>query len=151
MASILPFFLLAWPVVEIAAVIMVAGWIGWLAAIALLILSSMAGMALLRRQGLATARRVQADMQSGVMPGLSLFDAACLAVAGLLLALPGFVTDILALLLLMAPVRRLIGRRLQRHLVRAPATAPDGAPVIDGDWVVVKEEADPPDHKSLPR
>jgi UPF0716 protein FxsA len=154
MASSLPFFFLLWPVAEIAAVVIVAGWIGWPAAIGAIILSSMVGMALLRRQGLGLARRAQADLQSGLMPAESLFDAACLAVAGLLLALPGFVTDLLALLLLIGPIRGLIGRWLQRRFAMASGTpsgtSPGGAPVIDGDWVVVDEKKDPEDHTSLP-
>jgi UPF0716 protein FxsA len=155
MASSLPFFFLAWPVAEIAAVIIVAGWIGWPAAIAAILLSSMIGMALLRRQGLDLARRAQADMQSGRMPAGALFDAACLTVAGLLLALPGFVSDGLAVLLLIAPIRRLIGRQLQRRFAPAAAAssaaASGGAPVIDGDWVVVDDKDQANDHPTLPR
>jgi UPF0716 protein FxsA len=163
MAWVFPLLFLAWPVVEIAVLIKIANWLGWPGAIAGIILSGLIGLALLRSQGLATARRVQTQMTSGEMPVAALFDAACLAVAGCLLMLPGFVTDLLALPLLLPPVRHLLRRLLAGRLV--PRSDRDGrtsttATMIEGEWTVVDEaegESDPdrnnppPPPKSLPR
>lgn len=140
MAWVFPFLFLAWPVVEIAVLIEVAQWLGWPGAIAGIILSGLAGLAVLRNQSLATARMAQTQMNRGEMPVAALFDGACLALAGGLLMLPGFVTDLIALPLLLAPVRKLLRRALSARVTgggRGPANA--GRPtVIEGEWTVVE-------------
>ncbi len=71
-----------------------------------------------------------------------LFDAACLALAGVLLILPGFLSDLMALLLLIPPVRGLLYGRATRLAARqgasgGPGRQPRRGPVIEGDWVEV--------------
>jgi UPF0716 protein FxsA len=152
MAWVIPLFLLAWPVVEIAVLLQIADWLGWFGAIAGIILSGMVGGAMLRRQGLAMAQQAQIQMRQGEMPMGSLFDGACLAFAGLLLLLPGFVTDLLALPLLLPPFRHLA----QRILAKRFDVRTNGSPgsvsndVIDGEWVVVEDEDPvPPERNRL--
>jgi UPF0716 protein FxsA len=148
MAWALYLFLLAWPVAEIAAFIQVAHWIGWLGAVAGIILSGMAGMALLRVEGLATATRAQAQLGRGEMPVAELFNGACLAAAGLLLIVPGFLGDLVAIALVSPPVRALLRRWLAGHLTRATMTTPSDHPadstVIEGEWEVVRRDDEPP-------
>lgn len=150
MAWVLPILLLAWPASEIAAFIGVARWIGFAGALAGIVLSSLAGLMLLRVQGLATAQRAQAQLNRGEMPVGALFDGACLAVAGLLFLLPGFVTDAIGAVLLLPPVRRVIRVVLTRHLQGGNRPPGAGGPtVIEGDWQVVDggddRPGDPPD------
>ncbi len=137
----------AWPAAEIATFIAVARWIGLLGAVAGVVLSGMAGMALLRAQGLDTARRAQSQIARGQMPVIELFDAACLALAGLLLLLPGFVTDLAALPLLLPPVRRLLRRLLAGRFPSPPADRT----VIEGSWTVVENDHRPSGKPRLPR
>ncbi len=149
MAWVITIVLLAWPAVEIAAFIEVARWVGLLGAVAGIVLSGLAGIALLRIQGLATARRVQAQLALGQMPVAALFDGACLAVAGLLLLLPGFVSDLFALAILLPPVRHLLRTALAGRLRPvAGGDAPGTTRVIEGEWEVVvgEEEKRPADH-----
>ena len=143
MAWVLTIVLLAWPAVEIATFIEVARWIGLLGAVAGIVLSGLAGLALLRVQGLATAQRAQAELNRGQMPVGALFDGACLAVAGMLLLLPGFVTDLIALTLLLPPVRHLLRRALaaRLHPVDGGGATPS---VIEGEWEVVAENEERP-------
>ncbi len=145
MAWLFTILILAWPAVEIAAFIEVARWIGLLGAVAGVILSGMIGTALLRIQGLSTARRAQAQLARGQMPVAELFDGACLAAAGLLLLLPGYATDLLAVPLLLPPVRLLLRRGLQSRF-----PPPDGPTVIEGDWEVVDEGRPPSGKPRLP-
>ena len=150
MAWVFPLLFLAWPVVEIAVLFKIANWLGWSGAIGGIIFSGLAGLALLRSQGLATAKRVQGQMSRGEMPIGALFDGACLALAGGLLLIPGFVTDLLALPLLLPAVRHLIRRRLAARL--RPMSTGSGASsttVIEGEWTVVENE-DPPPPSDLP-
>jgi UPF0716 protein FxsA len=151
---------IAIPIVEIAVLIKVGGAIGAWNTIALVILTAIAGTALLRAQGLATLARVQDSLARDIFPAHALFDGACLLVAGALLLTPGFVTDALGLALFLPPVRgllrRLIWHRLQgragaRIWVNGEEAGPRGpggpdpgpggpAPTIEGEW----REVDPP-------
>lgn len=108
MAWVFLFFLLAWPVMEFSAFAQVAQWVGTPLAIAGLFLSAMLGVAVLRSQSLTTARQVQIQMNRGQLPVRELFDAAAVSLGGLLLILPGYVTDLIGLLLLLPPVRKLL-------------------------------------------
>lgn len=151
MAWVFPLLFLAWPVVEIAVLIKVANWLGWPGAIAGIILSGLAGLALLRNQGLATARRAQKQMSHGEMPMEALFDAACLALAGGLLMLPGFVTDLLALPLLLPSARHFLQRLLAARLgSRSGRSGTPATTVIEGEWKVVEEDKDNKDDDAPP-
>ena len=107
---------LALPFVEIAVFIEVGSRIGIGATIVLIVLSALAGSALMRHQGLAVLRRAQASLEQGIFPAIEVFDGLCILLAGGLLLLPGFVTDIFGLLLFLPPLRRglryLLGRQL---------------------------------------
>lgn len=112
---------LAIPFIEIALFIMVGGWIGVLPTIALTILTTLAGFMLLQSQGLSNLMRMRDTMTQDQMPILEIMHALFLALAGALLAIPGFFTDFLAALLLIPPVRAAIGRYLLSRL-RATVT-----------------------------
>lgn len=112
----LPLLLLALPLLEIAGFVVVGRQIGALATVGLVLASSIAGSLLLRHQGFGVMRRVQAELDAGHDPSRQLAHGAMIVLAALLLIIPGFITDIAALLLLLPPVRdfawRAIGRRI---------------------------------------
>jgi UPF0716 protein FxsA len=154
MAWVFPVFLVGWPAIEIAAFVEVARWVGLFWAIAGIAASSALGLALLRVQGISTMRRAEVQLASGRMPVGELFDGACLAVAGLLFLVPGFVGDIAGAALLLPPIRfllrALVVARLHVSVVEPGRTAAGGSSVIDGEWEVVRDKsetdgrADPP-------
>ena len=117
MGLILLALFIAVPLVEIAVFIKVGGFIGLGWTLALVVVTAVAGTALLRRQGLATLQRAQHTMARNEMPIRELFDGACLLVAGVLLLTPGFVTDAAGALLLVPAVRGLLRRAMARRLV----------------------------------
>ena len=104
---------------ELFVVVRVAGGIGVLPTLLLLLGLGLAGMALVRRQGLSILGRVHASVQAGRLPMADVFEGVCILVAGLLLALPGLLTDLLGGALLLPPVRRLLYKALSRRLGRA--------------------------------
>lgn len=104
MRLFLPILLLL-PLIEIAGFVIVGGEIGVFSTLALILLTGMAGILLLRRQGFDTLRRAQARMNQGEPPVREVFDGICLALAGVLLIVPGFLTDIIGVLLFLPPVR----------------------------------------------
>jgi UPF0716 protein FxsA len=109
----LPFLILLWPLLEIAGFVVVGSEIGVLPTIGLTILTAVAGSILLRVQGFGVMRRIQAEMDAGRDPGRELANGAMILFAGVLLLLPGFVTDIVGLLLFLPPVRDFAWRLLK--------------------------------------
>ena len=112
-----PLFILALPLIEIAVFVVVGGKIGVLSTIALVILSGVAGSMLLRIQGFGALNRIRAELDAGRDPGRELAHGAMIMLAGMLLLIPGFVTDIIGLLLFLPPVRDLAWRFLKRRIV----------------------------------
>jgi UPF0716 protein FxsA len=110
------------PLVEIAVLIQVGQWLGVLDTIGLLLLISLIGVWLVKRQGGGTLRRIREDLEYGRMPTDSLIDGGLLMTAGVLLLVPGFVTDFFGLLLLVPPVRAgargLVRRRFALRVAR---------------------------------
>ena len=114
------------PLVELYLIIEVGRALGAAETVALLIVISVVGAWLAKRQGLAVLGRIRAQLEAGLLPGRELVDGALVLVAGVLLLTPGFLTDTVALLLLLPPVRafgrRLLVGRWRRRLVRVEST-----------------------------
>lgn len=139
MAWVILLAILSIPVLEIAVFIKAVGWIGLIPTVALAILAGMAGIALVRAQGLATLTRVRAQMAQGLPPVAEVFDGLCLLFAGFLLLLPGFCSDILALALLLPPVRVLLLALVAKRLTRHGAAPPSSPSVIEAEYRVVSD------------
>ncbi len=114
---LIPLALLALPLIEIGVFIWVGGAIGVWPTLALVLASVILGSALLRRQTLSTLRAAQAEARSGRLPEREIVHGAMIALAGILLILPGFVTDVFGLLLFLPPVRDLVWHRLRSRIV----------------------------------
>jgi UPF0716 protein FxsA len=109
-------FLIA-PFVEIASFIIVGQAIGVLPTLGLIILSALVGVALLRFQGASILRRLQSEAQKGLDPGRELVHGALLVVAAFLLIVPGFVGDVIGILLFIPLVRDLAWRVIKPRVV----------------------------------
>lgn len=96
------------PVVEIWLITQVAGQMGWLPTILLVIFVSAAGAWLVRREGMGVIRRVRDRLQTGGMPTDDLADGAMIFFASALMLTPGFLTDAFGLALLIPPIRALL-------------------------------------------
>src|SRR5438552_14519879 len=100
--------LIGLPLAEIFVFILVGEAIGAGPTVALVALSALAGAAILRHQGFAVGRRLRAEVERGELPVAAAFDGACIFLAGLLLIVPGFITDLVAVLLLVPALRGLL-------------------------------------------
>lgn len=119
--------LLILPAIEIALIIKVGQVAGVLATLALVILSAIIGMQLLRIQGFATLLTIQRRMQAGDLPAEEMAGSLFLALAGLLFVIPGFFTDVLGFACLLPPVRQWLARRwLDRSAVQVHNTTIEG-------------------------
>jgi UPF0716 protein FxsA len=111
-ALVLFLVLLVVPVAELWVIVSAAEGLGVLPTIALLVLVSVLGAWLVKREGMGVLRRMTSATGRGEPPTDELVDGALVAVAGLLLLTPGFLTDALGLALLVPPVRRGVRRSL---------------------------------------
>ena len=136
------FGLLVLPFAEIAVFVAVALKLGFLAALALTILTSLAGMWVIRNAGQGEVSRVRGALGDRTITRVELDGRGFLTVlGGFLLVLPGFLTDILGALLLLPPAQHWIRAALRRAVERAE---PDGRPgVVDlepDQWRSVPEQ-----------
>ena len=115
--TFIPLFILALPIIEIAVFVLVGSKIGVLWTIALVVLSALAGSWLLRIQGFGALNRIRAELDAGRDPGRELAHGAMIMLAAVLLLIPGFVTDVIGLLLFIPPVRDVAWRFLKQRIV----------------------------------
>lgn len=154
--------LIALPVAEIMVWVKMSAVIGAGATILLSVLAVLVGLSILRRQGLAVLLEARSRLEQGEMPVEAAFEGLCLSAAGFLLVLPGFLTDILAVALLLAPVRAALWLWIERNASTfvvtqgGPGAGPGGGPrpgpvIIDGDFHEVDPKAPPVDRPADPR
>lgn len=99
-------------VLELTVMIEVGSVIGALPTVGLLILTAVLGSSLVRSEGIKTLFNAQQKMQQGEMPGREVMGGMMLALAGLLLIIPGFVTDFFGILLLQPWLRNTLADKL---------------------------------------
>jgi UPF0716 protein FxsA len=109
-------------VAEIFAFVAVGHQIGFGWAVVLLIGVSALGPLLIRRVGLAVLGRTQQRLARGEVPTRELLDGVVVLSGGILVCVPGFISDALGLLLLVGPVRHLLIRIGGRSLARRVQT-----------------------------
>ncbi len=133
---------LAWPLVEIALFVVIGGRIGLWPTLIWVVLSALLGIMVMR---LTAARQAMAlrDGLRAVRDPARLAAAGILSMlAGVLLILPGFLTDTLGLVLLLPPVQGLVARfAASRVTVIRPQGTGD---VIDGDYTEVGPRPEQP-------
>jgi len=84
------------PIIEIALFIQAGDWFGLAPTLAMIVLTAIIGVSLLRQQGLSTLYKAQQKMNHGEIPAMEMVEGIMLAVAGALLITPGFFTDSIA-------------------------------------------------------
>ncbi|WP_165310055.1 FxsA family protein [Vibrio ziniensis] len=117
MFPILLFLFIAVPIIEIGLFIQVGGMLGLWPTIALVLITAFVGASLVRSQGLQTLLTVQQRMQRGEMPAQQIVEGVMLAVAGVLLLTPGFMTDAMGMVVLLPVPRAMIAKYLMSKVV----------------------------------
>lgn len=136
--------LLAWPLIEIGLFVTVGAWLGLWATLAIVVLTAVLGVQILRQQGMGSMQDLQRARQSAD-PLSPLAHQAIKAIAGLLLILPGFLTDAIGVLLLIPALRNLVIAALASRVQFSTSsdTARQGdrqSDFIDGDYEVLPPE-----------
>ena len=157
--------LIALPFVELALLVKTGQTIGFWPTLGLLVGAAVVGGAIMSRQGLTVARRTQEAVALGRPPVGPVLDGALMLLAGALLIMPGFVTDAMALALLVPAIRRRVARTTVRRLVehaqlqvkvhksaseveggvaaKGGMAGKDDGPVIEGEFVRLGEKSGP--------
>jgi UPF0716 protein FxsA len=140
------------PIAELAVIIQVGGQIGVWWTIAILVADSILGSVLMRSQGRASWRRFNEALQAARPPAREALDGVLVIFGGALLLTPGFITDILGLILLIPPtralVRRVLVKRFADRMIIAAQTRvaspprPGGSRPGDVDGTAVDVDAD---------
>ena len=104
------------PVTELYILIEVGKKIGSLTTIGIIILTGIIGAYLVKSQGFMILRKIQNDLNEGIMPGDSLIQGAIILAGGILLLTPGFVTDILGFIFLIPVSRNIVKKYLLKWL-----------------------------------
>jgi len=169
---------IAVPLIELALLIKIGEVIGVLATVALVIVTAVIGVSLLRMQGVIALRKAQESLQAGRPPIDSVIDGVCLLIAGAFLLTPGLLTDSVGFLLLVPQIRSAIARWVFAKLQQSggvdvrmfgggggPRRPPPGrgpkpgpraggrqppGPVIEGEFTETESEPEEPE-KSEPR
>ena len=103
------------PILELITFIKVGANIGIFWTLFWIFFTAVAGMAVIRIQGFTTLMRVRERLNAGEAPAKELLQGFLLTFAGLLLVIPGFITDTLGLFLLVPWVSKLLAGYLMRH------------------------------------
>jgi UPF0716 protein FxsA len=148
--------LLLLPLAEIAVLVKFGQWAGLWLTLAVVLGTAMLGVAVLRRQGFTMMLRTQEAMMRGEPPVGAMVEGGMMVMAGVLLIMPGLITDALGLLLLLPPIRHFLASRMAAGMFGAGVVhtevvvdddtyrpAPrngrhDGGRGDDGGWPVIE-------------
>ena len=104
------------PLVELTLLIKIGQYIGVGYTLGVVIFTGVTGAYLAKMQGLITLRRIQEDVNQGIMPADKLFDGVLILCSGILLLTPGFITDIIGFMGLIPLTRNLFKTWLKRKI-----------------------------------
>lgn len=154
---LLPFLLL--PLFEIIGFVVIGGEIGVAATLLWLVCSTVLGLWLLQGRGAETMAHVKQPQEANnpFFAIREVFDTLCLFLAGVLFVFPGFISDFIAIPLLIAPLRHFFWRRMRDNpdgfirrtfSTQGPDRSRHGSytetTVIDGEFTTVDDSATPP-------
>ena len=128
--------LIAFPFIEIYLLMVMAGMFGFLATLAWIIMAASAGMALIRDQGPSALMRVQSAVRQGESPAREVLDSGLIALGGLLLIIPGILSDVAAFFCLVPATRQRIAEYILNHrfAMFTASGSKDTATTIEGEY-----------------
>lgn len=154
---ILLFLFIFLPIVEIAVLIQLGSLLGLWITVGLILLTATVGAILVRSQGVKTFLGVQQRIQRGEVPAQQILEGMLLAVAGVLLLTPGFITDGLSLIILLPKLRARLAHYLMEYLVvntittnqsfeqHRSRTQPGAGDTFEGEYQRKDDSESPPD------
>ena len=127
------------PIVEIYLFIKIGSEIGAFNTISLIFLTAFLGIIYARYEGFNTLKSGMTQLVKNEMPIYEIVSGAALAFAALLLILPGFATDIIGLLIIFPPTRKLLLKRVSVKYKKPPTEKQD---FINGEFEDIEDDND---------
>ena len=103
------------PIIEIAIFITIGSEIGVLNTIAIILITALVGIFLIRRQGINLLFSAQRNMSQGIMPTEEIKGGIFLLISGLLLITPGFFTDFIGFSMFLKPVQNFVTSKAKEY------------------------------------
>ena len=103
------------PLLELYILIKIGGYLGAFPTVALVVLTALLGVVLARFEGLRTLQQIRQSLSQGIVPAEEMVDGVLIFVGGILLIVPGVLTDLFALVLLIPYTRTIFKRWLRRR------------------------------------
>ena len=103
------------PIIEISIFISIGSNIGILNTIAIILLTAIVGIYLVRKQGMSLLFNAQKNMSQGIMPTEEIKGGIFLLVSGLLLITPGFFTDCIGFTMFLKPVQNFVSKKAKLY------------------------------------
>ena len=130
------FLLTALPFIEIYLLIRLIGVIGFLPTVGWLLLTATLGMMLIRHQGLSALTRAQQALARGELPAREVIDSGIAVLGGVLLVIPGLLSDLFALVCLIPWSRQRLAERLMNSQFSIPGSARRASEdsIIEGEF-----------------
>jgi len=136
--------LFAVPYLEFLVFVEVADEIGGLSALMLTIVTAILGIYIIRQEGIQVLGNLKNTVERGESPVIELIHGFFLAIAGFFFLLPGFITDIIAILLAIAPVRAVLGNMMvdasKNNYANRPKSTHSSGVIIDGEFKEADED-----------
>lgn len=123
---------------ELVVFFLVGSEIGFLQTVLLCVLSGAAGILVIQRQGMSKFGQMRAALEQGLVPMDEMFDTLCLMIAGFLLIIPGFLSDLVAFILLFPFLRQGIRSFFSKKYGREEGTLNPDTGIIEGDYVRIR-------------
>lgn len=150
MIRLLAVMFLTLPIIEIAGFVVIGGKLGLGLTLLWVLAAAVLGLALIRHGGLNALTKLQTALDQRREPGHSLIDGAVMVVAGLLLIVPGFFSDFLALILVLPATRNFLLRRAATHFetrIYRPGGGTEerrraGHTIIEGEFEIIEPDSD---------
>ena len=99
------FLLILVPLLELYILIKIGGYLGAFQTVALVVFTALLGIVLVRLEGLRTLQKIRQSLAQGIVPAEEMVDGVLIFVGGILLIIPGVLTDLFALVLLIPYTR----------------------------------------------
>ncbi|NLT30434.1 MAG: FxsA family protein [Propionibacterium sp.] len=143
MRALIPVVLVAVPLAEVLTLVLVGRWIGVLATVVVVLATSLLGLFLVLREGTKAWRSLMAALREGRMPSRELLDGSLVVLGALLLLVPGLLSDVLGLVLLIPPTRGLVRRVIGASMERQVSRGRERSGVIPGETAPDSDDDDP--------
>lgn len=109
--------LIALPVIEIVVLLQVGSLLGGLNTLVLIVATAALGLLLVKQQGMQNWVLMQQKLATGEAPGIEILSGVLIFFAGVMLIVPGFVTDVIGLIFVLPPTRQVIARYLLKQML----------------------------------